>query len=192
MSFLEDVFRYEEDEPGSHRQRPGRYRYRWLVRPVLLSVAGAIGGGLLLRLAGLAVPYPLIFMVLLTLQLLRRVLAWIEPGRVPESLLRRPPPPVDHLSGEDGLRVVTDRWETLLSWVRLQRDPVQFVRMMQPRLVQLVDERLRLRHGVSRQSDPTRARELLGESLWTFMTTPVSQNPSARELAALISQMEAI
>jgi hypothetical protein len=192
MSFLDDVFRYEDDEPGTHRQAPRRSSFRWLLPPVLISLIGAIGLGVVLRVLGAAVPYPLIFMVLLVIQLLRRTLSWIDPGPIPARLLRAPGGPGDATAGEDGLRLATSRWESRLSWVRLQRDPAQFATTIQPRLVQLVDERLRLRHGVVRTNDPARARALLGEPLWAFMSAPVRENLAPRDLAALIRQMEAL
>src|SRR6266540_222904 len=53
-----------------------------------------------------------------------------------------------------------------------------------------VDDRLRLRHGVDRQRDPKRARELLGEQLWAFVAEPVTRAPDPRQLAALAEQIE--
>ena len=92
----------------------------------------------------------------------------------------------------DGLVTATTRWDNRLSWVRLQNDKGQFARSVQPRLIELVDERLRVRHGVVRVADPVRARALLGEQLWAFVTTPVPKNPTPRELAGLITLMEAL
>jgi hypothetical protein len=192
MSSLDDLLGYEEDQPASHRQAAARSTYRWLIRPLVVSLLGAVMGGLLLRLAGVAVPYPLIFMVLLAALLLRRALAWIAPMAVPRDLLRPPAGPADAETERDGLRLAAGRWETRLSWVRLQNDPGQFSRTIQPRLVQLIDERLRLRHGVVRATDPARARALLGDPLWTFVTTPVRSPMAPRDLAALISRMEAL
>ncbi len=41
-----------------------------------------------------------------------------------------------------------------------------------PVLAELTDERLRLRHGLTRASDPRRARELIGETLWSALEEP--------------------
>jgi hypothetical protein len=188
--FFDDLLKYEDDEPGAHRQAAGRSGYRWLLRPALLSLAGAVGVGVVARVAGFAVPYPLIFMVLLVVQLLHRALAWIAPGPVPGSLRQALHPPVDAEPAQDGLTMATGRWDTRLSWARLQSDPAHFSRTVQPRMVQLIDERLRLGHGVVRASDPARARALLSDPLWTFVTTPVRTTITPRDLAALISQME--
>lgn len=192
MSFLDDVFQYEEEEPDPQGQPARRSSLRWLVRPVMISLVIAAGGGFLLRLMGLGVPYPLIFMVVLVIQLLRRTLTWVGPGPIPTRLLRRPEASAGSGGGDDGLRLAAGRWENRLFWVKLQRDPAQFSKTMQPRMVQAIDERLRLRHGVVRENDPVRARAVLGEALWTFVTTPVRENMAPRDLAALISRMEAL
>ena len=90
----------------------------------------------------------------------------------------------------DGLVTATSRWDNRLSWVKTHHDKGQFARTVQPRLVEIVDERLRVRHGVVRAADPAAARAVLGEQLWTFVTTPVPKNPTPREVAGLISLME--
>lgn len=188
---LDDLLRYEDDEPTPHRAPVPPSRYRWLIPPVIISVIGALVGGLFLRALGVAVPYPLIFMMVLAVQLLYRWLRWVDPQPIPRGL-RLPvfvdendvPPPAD------GLQLAVTRWDTRLSWVRLQNDPNQFARTIQPRLIQLVDERLRLRHGIVRSVDPARARAMLGDPLWTFMTTPVRAQVTPADLAVLIRQME--
>jgi hypothetical protein len=73
---------------------------------------------------------------------------------------------------------------------QVEGDPEGFNRAMRPVVVALVDERLRLRHGVDRQRDPKRARELLGEQLWAFVAEPVTRAPNPRQLAALAEQIE--
>jgi hypothetical protein len=190
---LDDLLRYEEDEPTQHRAAAQPSRYRWLIAPVVISVIGAVVGGLLLRVLGVAVPYPLLFMILLVVQLLRRTLRWLDPQPIPAGL-RQPiiEPDGDAPAPADGLQLAVARWDTRLAWVRMQRDPHQFARTVQPRLIQIVDERLRLRHGVVRSADPTRARAILNGPLWTFMTTPVQTSITPADLAQLIRQMEEI
>jgi hypothetical protein len=53
-----------------------------------------------------------------------------------------------------------------------------------------VQERLRLRHGITVDSDPARARQLLGEPLWALVTKRARRCPNRRELVALVKQME--
>jgi hypothetical protein len=190
---LDDLLRYEDDEPTPHRQEAPPSRYRWLVRPVVVALIGALSGWFILRLLGLAVPVTLIFMIVLAVQLLHRTLRWIDPRPLPSGLRQPTLAPDEETSAPaDGMRLAVARWDTRLSWVRMQHDPHQFARTVQPRLVQLVDERLRLRHGLVRSADPARARAVLGDPLWTFMTTPVRTNVTPAELAALIRQMEEI
>jgi hypothetical protein len=190
---LDDLLRYEEDEPTPHRAPVPPSRYRWLIPPVVISLIGALAGGLLLRALGAAVPYPLIFMILLAAQLLYRWLRWVNPQPIPRGLrLGVFATEGEEQSPTDGLQLAVTRWDTRLSWVRLQNDPHQFARTVQPRLIQLIDERLRLRHGIVRSVDPARARAVLGDPLWTFTTTPARANVTPADLAALIRQMEAI
>ena len=189
---LDELLRYEEDEPAPHRAERPPSRYRWLIGPLVISVIGAVVGGLMLRGFGIGVPIPLIFMILLSVQLLRRCTRWIDARPIPRGLRE----PILEIEGDgappDGMQLAVARWDTRLSWVRVQHDPHQFARTVQPRLVQLVDERLRLRHGVVRSADPARARAVLGDPLWTFMTTPVRANVTPADLARLIRQTEEI
>ncbi len=190
---LDDLLRYEEDEPTPHRAPVPPSRYRWLIVPVVISLIGALSGGFILRLLGAAVPYPLIFMMLLAVQLLYRSLRWAAPQPIPRGLgLRVSADEEEAVLPADGLKLAVSRWDTRLSWVRLQNDPHQFARTVQPRLIQLVDERLRLRHGIVRSADPARAQAVLGGPLWTLMTTPVHSHVTPADLAALIRQMEEI
>jgi hypothetical protein len=55
---------------------------------------------------------------------------------------------------------------------------------------ELTDERLRLRHGITRASDPRRARELLGEPLWQLLGDPGRRPPKARDLATHVETLE--
>ncbi|HKS98549.1 MAG TPA: hypothetical protein VJT31_03380 [Rugosimonospora sp.] len=186
---LDDLLTYEEPKPTSHRERPTR----WLLRSVLVAAAGALVGYAILRLSGLYVPYLLLFAALFTVLLLRRVLRGVPVRPVPESLRQPPATPVAGEGGwgdRDGLQLAVTAWDARLSWLHSRTDPRQFIRSVQPRLVQIMDERLRLRHGVTIEGDPQRARELLGEQLWLFVTRPVTKNPTPREFAALVKHVE--
>lgn len=90
----------------------------------------------------------------------------------------------------DGLRGAVKRWETRLEWC--YPDESAYSRKVVPLLGEIVDERLRQRHGVTRASDPARARKLIGEPLWTFLAGPGRRPPAPRELANLIAWMERI
>jgi hypothetical protein len=193
---LDDLLEYEEEpapKPTSHREASSR----WLIKAVLLAAAGGLVAYGLLRVASVDVPYPFLVTVAFTLLLLRRVLGDLRVAPVPDTLRKPPTAPPDGDGGggwgdRDGLRLAVTGWSTRLAWLHSRTDPRQFVRNVQPRLVQIVEERLRLRHGITLADDPARARELLGEPLWTFVTVPVPKNPSPRELAALVKHMEGI
>ncbi|MBO0870913.1 MAG: hypothetical protein J2P15_20355 [Micromonosporaceae bacterium] len=203
MSMLDELLSYGDDEPGEDR-RPVRRRSRsplWTVaKLVLYAGLGTLAIHVFNRLVGWAFPDALVFAVLLAAQGLRRTLRWLPASQLPATLLRagveRGPvgPRVDlgEWTPRDGLHLAVTRWDTRLSWLRMQRDPNQFSRTVQPRLVELIDERLRLRHGVSRAADPDRARALLGDPLWTIVSGPASRPPTPREFAALVKQMEEV
>src|SRR5581483_1145789 len=186
---LDDLLAYEEPKPTSHRERPTR----WLLKAGLLAAGFALVTYGILRLAGLRTPYLLLFAAYLTLQLLRRVLQDVRAKPVPGSL-RKPLPPSTTGEGgwgeRDGLELALTGWDTRLAWLHSRSDPRQFIRSVQPRLVQIIDERLRLRHGVTLGGDPARAQELLSEALWVFVSRPVTRNPTPREFAALVKQVE--
>jgi hypothetical protein len=88
----------------------------------------------------------------------------------------------------DALRAAVKGWERPLDWSASR--PERFAKVILPRLGELADERLRQRHGVTRASDPARARALLGERLWTFLDTPPRRTPSPRALAAIVAELE--
>jgi hypothetical protein len=196
-SSIDELLGYEEEpepKPTSHRERPSR----WLIKSVLLSVIGGAVEYGLLRVGGAEIAYPFLVALTFTLVVVRRVVRDVAVAPVPETL--RKPPPAPSAGGDggggwgerDGLRLAVTGWGTRLAWLHSRSDPRQFIRNVQPRLVQIVDERLRLRHGITLTGDPARARELLGEPLWAFVSTPVRKNPTPRELAALVNHMEDI
>ena len=138
-SSLDELLQYEQPKPASHRQRSSR----WLLTSALWAVIGALFVYGLLRIAGIRVPYVLIFAVLLTARLLRRVLRDIGVAPVPGTLRRTPARPQYSSGGwreQDGLALAVTSWQTRLEWLHSRDDPRQFIRTMQPRLVALIDE----------------------------------------------------
>jgi hypothetical protein len=79
-------------------------------------------------------------------------------------------------------------WERRLEWV--DGDPEAFNMTIHPRVVAIVDERLRLKHGVSRVDDPQRSRKILGEALWELLDPPPATAPTPRGLREIITQIE--
>ena len=81
-------------------------------------------------------------------------------------------------AARDALRAAINRWERPLELVLGNQRAVH--RAVLPRLGELADERLRQRHGLTREADPARARALLGEPLWTVPRRPPPAVPRRR------------
>lgn len=191
---IEDLLQHEEEPPAP--PRPARSGLGWVVRTTLYSAGLAALGVFALRVFGVRVPVLLALTLAYALLALRRVVRQVAVPRLPEVTGARPSadPMADdgsyQWSGGDGQRAAVGRWEYRLE--ACQGDPQRFARTVVPMLADLVDERLRQRHGLTRASDPDRARALLGEPLWTFLATPVTRSPAPQDLAAMVGHMEAI
>jgi hypothetical protein len=177
-----------EDETRRSRSAVGA-----AVKTIVYAAALAALAELALRVTGLSVPYLLAFTAALALLVLRHLLRLVAAPPPPRAALSRRPSTLDdeatyQWGAVDGLRSAVSRWESRFEWGHDGAD--RFARAVRPRLVELVDERLRQRHGISRTADPDRAREVLGEPLWTFLQGPVGKPPAPRELAALVARME--
>jgi hypothetical protein len=182
---LESLFTEGDDGP--------RRRVPWPVRDLVF--AAAIGGGCyaVLRVFTLVVPVLVLICGAYAILLVRRALARIGPVTPPAALVS-PAWEADDTDGRlahvDGVVRAVRRWEARFGWT--ERDHVRFGSAVLPRLVELVEERLRHRHGVSLYADPDRAHRLLGEQLWSFLNAPVRRSPTPQELATIIAEMEKI
>lgn len=90
--------------------------------------------------------------------------------------------------GADSLKAAVRRWERALD--RAQSDADLYSRNVLPVLAELTDERLRLRHGITRATDPHRARELLGDPLWAALHDRGRRTPKTRELETYVEALE--
>ncbi|HEX6497995.1 MAG TPA: hypothetical protein VF054_03075 [Micromonosporaceae bacterium] len=186
MTSIDDLLS-GDDEPVPSPARPKSLR-RWVVTTLLFSALAAALLDVVLRASGYAVPFALAFMVFLALAVLRRAVVAVAPPKLVD-----PGSAVDdevsyRVAPSDGLHTATLRWNNRLEWTRDEAD--RFNQTVRPVLVEIVDERLRLRHGVSRDADPARARQLLGDPLWGLLAGPVAKMPTPRQLADLVSRME--
>lgn len=167
---------------------------RWWLADLVISAVVAAGVYVVIRVIGFETPLPVLFAIVLTVMLLRRAI---------RSVPATPPPPAtrsdlwgvtddgaDRSPPADGVVRAVQRWESRFGWT--ERDPSRYKSAVQPRLYELVDERLRQRHGITMRSDPDRARALIGEQLWTFLHARVARTPNAREMAAVVDEMEKI
>jgi hypothetical protein len=172
----------EEAADPSAGSDSSRMVVRGAIATGLLAAAGFLG----LRFAKLAAPIWFLVLVAAAIVIVYQAVRRLRPPLRPRAAWRRhaaDPPP-------DGLRNAVKRWETRLDWCHA--DVNAFNRKVLPSLGEIVDERLRQRHGITRDSDPARARAVVGEQLWTFLSGPVRRPPTPRELAGLIAWMERI
>lgn len=188
---IDDLLRHvEEPETRRPRRKTG---VGWVVRAALLAGASTALTVFGLRLLGLDLSAIGAFAGFLALLLIRRVTARLAPPAPPRQARGRPARWADRRdrsTGEDALPAAVRAWEQRLA--RSDRNPGAFVRVVLPRLRDLADERLRLRHGVTRASDPDRARQLLGEPTWAILEGHPDRSPTLTDYTAIASGLEKI
>ena len=192
---LEDLFGSRPDdapaaEPAEIVEKP-RSRVGWIIRNVVLVAVATVVVVAGLRSRGISVSVLLVVAAFVALRLLMLAVAEVAPPPLPRPGARRGEEGGDYRwAGTDTLRAAVRRWEQQLDWS--QHDGERFSRNVLPALAELTDERLRLKHGITRSSDPRRARELLGGPLWEFLTESDRRVPKARELSAYVEALEKI
>ncbi len=176
----------EEIEPRGHAS-PSRLTPLGLIVQVAIlaaSLSGVVWG--VVRAIGYAIPYPLIALSFFALLIGWRV-AWT---------LRAPASPIASFTDDEPDRRTTDSpfaetrlWVDRLDGVR--GDLEQFRWILLPAIKALVDERLRLRYGITRYSHPDRAAEILGPRLVPFLDSQqLRRVPTPAELSALVKELE--
>jgi hypothetical protein len=192
---LDDLFAFgAEPRPEEYAEVEERPRSRALgvLRNVLLVVVATVVTEAALRSAGVSVSLLLIVAAFVALRLLMLAVAEVAPPPVPKASGHRGNTADDEglyrWAGTDALRGAVRRWEQRLNWS--QSDPDAFSRNVLPVLAELTDERLRLRHGITRATDPGRARELLGEPVWAMLYEPGRRPPKARDLSMYVETLE--
>ena len=190
-SGLEELFGFTDEPAAGDRpteQRPPS-RAAWLIRNALLVAVATVVTVAGLRIAGTRVDILIIVAAFVALRLLMLAVAEVAPPPAVRAAARRAAEEGDHHgSGTDSLRVAVRRWEQRLDWS--QSDAGRFSRNVLPVLAELTDERLRLRHGITRSSDPRRARELIGEPLWLALGDPGRRPPKRQDLATYVEVLE--
>ena len=188
MTRLDDLLTYD-DEP---RRRGGQRGIAYRIGSSLMVCAGV--SWLLwwfLRDVGVGAPYVFVAGLVVTLVALRGILNGVAAADLPATLRDVPKPTrAQPEPGNDGMRDAVRRWESRLEWTR--QDGRRFASVVQPAFVDIVDERLRLSHGISVAGDPARAQQLIGPQLWTFLHEPIKRSATPQEFAVLIEQMEAL
>lgn len=192
---LEDLFGSRPDEavaaePEAVVEKP-RSRAGWIIRNVALIAVATVVLVAGLRSRGISVSVLLIVAALVALRLLMLAVSEVAPPPLPRRARRHREEDGDYRwAGTDTLRAAVRRWEQQLDWS--QHDIERFSRNVLPVLAELTDERLRLKHGITRSSDPRRARTLLGEPLWEFLAEPGRRVPKPRDLATYVEALEKI
>ncbi|MEH1026975.1 hypothetical protein [Micromonospora profundi] len=188
---IDDLLTFEEERARSDdRGRGGRAGrvLRALAANAAVVVVLIVG----LRAVGLKVSLVILVAGVFAVFAVRRVAAALAPPAGGKS--RTPAVRYDdgtwNWGARDALRAAINGWELPLDWSTTR--PERFSGVILPRLGELADERLRLKHAVTRESDPVRARALLGDRLWTFLETPPRRPPSPRDLAVIVAELEKI
>ncbi|MET8280152.1 hypothetical protein [Micromonospora sp. NPDC005174] len=188
---IDDLLTFEEEGPRhDERAKGGRFGrvFRALAGNAALVAVLVVG----LRAVGLQVSLAILIAGVFAVSGVRRVAAALAPTPAARSR----PSLAQHDDGSwnwgarDALRAAINGWELPLDWSTTR--PERFTEVILPRLAELADERLRLKHSVTRESDPVRARALLGDRLWTFLETPPRRPPSPRDLAVIVAELEKI
>lgn len=163
----------------------------WWLRTLLTALGLTALTVFGLRVVGVAVSVVAVLAGYLALLMLRRFTGQVAappPSRSRAYRRSAGDSTLYNWGAEDALRTVVAGWERQLGGVG--GEAKRLPSAVQALIGELADERLRQRHGCTRASDPTRARTLLGDSLWKFLTTPSPRKPTPRDCAAIAAQLE--
>ncbi|WP_412540553.1 hypothetical protein R8Z50_32885 [Longispora sp. K20-0274] len=175
-----------EPAPAPRRPRKRVTPLGWLLRTTIWAAPVALLVWLVIRSTGYNVPFVLVFVICFGVAVSWRLGGLLRPAPFPRY---RPTP-----RETAGFLVVdrpfadAKRWVDRLDWVR--GDGEQFNRALLPAFGAIADERLRLRHGITRATHPARAAELLGPRLVDFLDSPKRRAPSHAQLSELVKLLE--
>ena len=190
---LDALFSFSNDEPAVEQQvvpEKPRSRAGWYIRNGLLVAVATVVTVAGLRMAGTKVSILIIVAAFIALRLLMLAVSEVAPPPAARAAVRRDgeEPGAYRWVGTDSLRAAVRRWEQRLEWSH--SDAERFSRNVLPVLSELTDERLRLRHGITRASDPRRARELIGEPLWRLLDEPGRRPPKRQDFEIYVQALE--
>lgn len=193
---IDDLLSREEDEPAP-RRGPERPTRQFVIRTAITAPLVAAVLYAALPLVQIKLAYPLLLAFTLAALVIRRAVRLVvEPGRrltrdlVAHRVVAYDPRFDDGNIGADGLSRAVLRWEMRLEWSGVERQ--RFMKRMPHFIGEIVDERLRQRHGVTLEHDRAAARRLCGPELWAFLTEPMTRIPTPRQFAVIVKQMEAL
>jgi hypothetical protein len=185
---LDDLFSFRDEPPVEEAEPVVKQRSKalWLLRNALLVAAATTVAVAALHAADLRISVPLAVAFFIGLRLVLLGVAEVAPPAVPKR--RSGAGASGSGAAFDSLRAAVRRWERNLD--RAHADPDLYARNVLPVLAELTDERLRLRHGITRASDPRRARELLGDPLWAALHDHGRRTAKARDLETYVDVLE--
>ena len=183
---LDDLFSFG-DEPVEEAAPVVKQRSLALrvLRNAVVIVAATAVTVAVLRASGNSISILLVVAFYVGLWAVLWAVAQVAPPPLPK---RRRSSQADDARAQDSMRVAVRRWERNLD--RAHSDADLYARNVLPVLAELADERLRLRHGITRASDPRRARELLGDPLWAALHDRGRRSAKARELETYVDALE--
>jgi hypothetical protein len=187
---IDDLLSFDE-EPAAPAAEARGGTVRAVLRTLASAAAVVVVVLVALRAVGLQLSLWILIAGVLAVLAVRRVTRALSPPPPPRAGGRPPAgeePGSWNWAARDALRAAINGWERPLDWCA--GNGARFTDRVLPRIGELADERLRQRHGITRESDPTRARALLGEPLWSFLGTPARRPPSPRELAVIVAELE--
>ena len=82
------------------------------------------------------------------------------------------------------------RWDRRLDWGTTNAE--RFGSAVARRLGELADERLRQRYGLTRASDPARARDLPGDHAWAIIHAQLDAAPPPTEVMRAVASIESL
>ena len=184
---LDELFSLRDDpvEEAAEPVVKKRSTPLWILRNALLIIAATVVTVAALRAAGTHVSILLLVAFYTGLRLVLFAVGEVAPPPVPK---RRRGLAKGGDRTPDSLRAAVRRWERNLD--RAHSDPDLYARNVLPVLAELADERLRLRHGITRASDPRRARELLGDPLWAALHDRGRRSAKSNELETYVNALE--
>jgi hypothetical protein len=188
---LDDLFSSRDEPPVEETgdvapvAKP-RSRALWLLRNGLLVGAASTVTVAALRAGHLHASLILIVSAFICLRLILLAVSEVAPPPLPKR--RADGSASGSGPGGDALRAAVRRWERTLD--RAHADPDLYSRNVLPVLAEMADERLRLRHGITRAADPRRARELLGDPMWAALHDPGRRAAKTRDIETFVDVLE--
>jgi hypothetical protein len=190
--------------PAPKEKAPARpFGPRWWLRRAIVAIVVSAGVFVVLYVIRVGLPFLLIVATVLAIMVVHGALVLVHDDPLPAEVTGRGVEVTidDHLHGPlrglrhsvaptDGVRYAINRWDDRLNWG--ERDGARFAAIVLPRLADLIDERLRQRHGFTAKADPERARAVLGEDVWRLMTGPSTRAAAPRDIASIIAVVEGL